>query len=65
MSRSTAEARVETPTDQTEREAALQKLEESKKPGAAGLLRVLRRADSEKQDAVMWSQNWNAHSRSS
>ena len=64
MSRSTAEARVEIPMDETEREAALQKLEKSKKPGAAGLLRVLRRAESEKQDEVMWAQNWNAHSRS-
>jgi hypothetical protein len=48
-----------------EREELIKKLEVSDKPGARVLARIVRKADAEDAEAVMWSQNWNAHSRSS
>ncbi|MCX6178598.1 MAG: hypothetical protein NT163_04385 [Chlorobiales bacterium] len=48
-----------------EREELIEKLEESNEPGARVVARIIRKADAEDAETVMWSQNWNAHSRSS
>ena len=50
--------------DETHRQETIQKLEESSEPGARLVLKVLRRVETEEGEAVMWGQNWNAHSRS-
>lgn len=47
-----------------EREELIEKLEASDKPGARVVARIIRKADAEDAETVMWSQNWNAHSRS-
>jgi hypothetical protein len=48
-----------------EREELINNLEASNKPGARVVARIIRKADAEDAEVVMWSQNWNAHSRSS
>lgn len=47
-----------------EREGLIEKLEVSNEPGARVVARIIRKADAEDAETVMWSQNWNAHSRS-
>ncbi len=56
---------IENEHPDTEREEVIEKLEVSNEPGARVLARIIRQADAEDAEAVMWSQNWNAHSRSS
>lgn len=48
-----------------ERENLIENLETSDKPGARVIARIIRKADAEDAETVMWAQNWNAHSRSS
>ena len=48
-----------------EREHLIETLETSDQPGARVVARIIRKADAEDAETVMWSQNWNAHSRSS
>jgi hypothetical protein len=47
------------------RDRVLHRMEESEEPGARVIAKVLRKAEIQEDEAVMWSQNWNAHSRSS
>lgn len=47
------------------REELLEKLESSVQSGDRVLARIIRKANAEDAETVMWSQNWNAHSRSS
>ena len=47
-----------------EREELIETLEASEKPCARVVARIIRKADAEDAETVMWSQNWNAHSRS-